>query len=142
MSFWDDGGIPVIGSSFVFKWAIVHEGVMRRSEEEAVEMTKRGMSRLVVRVWAMWHAWENLGVFGCFWETMIELYPKERWFPEDLSELPVMKIVVQPNTRIDLFPDSPRRVSLLLVLHHCVPVSPSEYSVYLLMRCCESNFRV
>ena len=38
------------GSSFVFKWAIVQEGVMRRSEEEAVEVMMRGMSRVVARV--------------------------------------------------------------------------------------------
>lgn len=45
--------MPVTGSSFVFRWAIVQEGVMRRSDEEAVELMMRGMSRLVVRVWAM-----------------------------------------------------------------------------------------
>ena len=39
--------MPVIGSSFVFRWAIVHDGVIRRSDEEAVEVIKSGMSRVV-----------------------------------------------------------------------------------------------
>lgn len=34
-----------MGSSFLLRWAIVQEGVMRRSEEEAVEVISRGMSR-------------------------------------------------------------------------------------------------
>ena len=39
--------MPVTGSSFVFRWAIVHDGVIRRSDEEAVEVIKSGMSRVV-----------------------------------------------------------------------------------------------
>ena len=37
---------------------------MRRSEEEAVEMMMRGMSRPVVRVWAMMAYLRGLCVFG------------------------------------------------------------------------------
>ena len=41
--------MPVIGSSFVFNCAMVHDGVIRRSEEEAVEVIKSGTSRAVVK---------------------------------------------------------------------------------------------
>lgn len=51
--------MPVIGSSLVLSWARVHEGVMRRSlevvagadddvDEEAVEVMRMGMSRVVM----------------------------------------------------------------------------------------------
>ena len=40
--------MPVIGSSLVLSCAIVQDGVMRRSEEEAVDVIKMGMSRAVV----------------------------------------------------------------------------------------------
>jgi hypothetical protein len=43
----DEGGTPVIGSSFVFSWPIVHEGVIRRSDEALSDMTMRGMSAMV-----------------------------------------------------------------------------------------------
>lgn len=39
--------MPVTGSSFVFRRAIVHDRVIRRSDEEAVEVIKSGMSRVV-----------------------------------------------------------------------------------------------
>ena len=38
------------GSSLDFRWATVQEGVMRRSEEEAVEVMMMGTSRQVVRL--------------------------------------------------------------------------------------------
>ena len=41
-----DGGMPVIGSSFVLSWLIVHDGVMRRSEEALSEMTSSGTSAI------------------------------------------------------------------------------------------------
>lgn len=37
--------MPVTGSSFVLRCAMVQDGVMRRSEEEAVEVIKSGISR-------------------------------------------------------------------------------------------------
>ena len=40
--------MPVTGSSLVLRCAIVQDGVMRRSEEEALEVIKMGMSRAVV----------------------------------------------------------------------------------------------
>ena len=40
--------MPVTGSSFVLRCAIVQDGVIRRSEEEALEVIKMGMSRAVV----------------------------------------------------------------------------------------------
>ena len=51
--------MPVIGSSLTLSWARVHEGVMRRSlelvvgadddmDEEAVEVMRMGMSRVVM----------------------------------------------------------------------------------------------
>lgn len=45
--------MPVTGSSFVLRCASVQDGVMRRSEEEAVEVMRMGMSRAVVMDWAM-----------------------------------------------------------------------------------------
>ncbi len=45
--------MPVMGSNLDFRWAMDQEGVMRRSEEEAVEVMMRGMSRVVVRVSGM-----------------------------------------------------------------------------------------
>ena len=36
VSFCDEGAMPVTGSSLVLRCAIVQDGVMRRSEEEAV----------------------------------------------------------------------------------------------------------
>lgn len=40
--------MPVTGSSLVLRWVIVQDGVMRRSEEEAVDVIKSGISRAVV----------------------------------------------------------------------------------------------
>lgn len=40
--------MPVTGSSLLLRCAIVQDGVMRRSEEEAVEVMRMGMSRAVV----------------------------------------------------------------------------------------------
>lgn len=40
--------MPVTGSSLLLSCAIVQDGVMRRSEEEAVEVMRMGMSRAVV----------------------------------------------------------------------------------------------
>ena len=40
--------MPVTGSSFVLRCAMVQDGVMRRSEEEAVDVINIGMSRAVV----------------------------------------------------------------------------------------------
>ena len=39
--------MPVTDSSFVFRWAIVHDGVMRRSDDEAVDVINKGISRVV-----------------------------------------------------------------------------------------------
>ena len=66
MSFCDEGGMPVTGSSFALSCAIVHDGVMRRSEEEAVEVISRGISRAVVSDGGMAHemfvfSWDELG---------------------------------------------------------------------------------
>lgn len=44
MSFCERGGMPVTGSNFAFSCPMVHEGVMRRSEEEFSEVTSNGMS--------------------------------------------------------------------------------------------------
>lgn len=43
----DEGGTPVIGSSFAFSWPMVHDGVMRRSEETFSDTTMRGTSAMV-----------------------------------------------------------------------------------------------
>lgn len=45
--------MPVTGSSFVFRCAIVQDGVMRRSDEEAVDVIKSGISRAVVMAGGM-----------------------------------------------------------------------------------------
>lgn len=45
--------MPVTGSSFVLRCAIVQEGVIRRSDEEAVDVIRRGTSRVVVMFEAM-----------------------------------------------------------------------------------------
>lgn len=47
ISFCDNGGMPVTGSSFAFSWPMVHEGVTRRSEEAFSELTRSGMSPAV-----------------------------------------------------------------------------------------------
>ena len=47
VSLCDEGAMPVTGSSLLFRCAIVQDGVMRRSEEESVEVTRIGMSRAV-----------------------------------------------------------------------------------------------
>jgi hypothetical protein len=47
VSFCDRGGMPVTGSSFAFSWPIVHDGVIRRSEDEFSEVIWRGMSPAV-----------------------------------------------------------------------------------------------
>ena len=39
--------MPVIGSSRVLSWDMVHDGVIRRSEEELGDTTKRGTSGAV-----------------------------------------------------------------------------------------------
>ncbi len=39
--------MPVTGSSFALSWPMVHDGVMRRSEEEFSEVTWRGISPAV-----------------------------------------------------------------------------------------------
>ncbi len=36
------------GSSFCFSWAMVHEGVMRRSEDAEADFIRSGISRLVM----------------------------------------------------------------------------------------------
>jgi hypothetical protein len=36
--------MPVMGSSFAFNWPMVHDGVIRRSEEELSDVIWRGMS--------------------------------------------------------------------------------------------------
>ncbi len=41
--------MPVTVSSFVLRWAIVHEGVIRLSDEEAVETIRRGTSLVVAK---------------------------------------------------------------------------------------------
>lgn len=40
--------MPVTGSSLVLRCATVQDGVMRRSDEEAVDVMRMGMSRAVV----------------------------------------------------------------------------------------------
>ena len=44
MSFCDAGGMPVTDSSLALRREMVHEGVMRLSDEEAVEMIRSGIS--------------------------------------------------------------------------------------------------
>lgn len=39
--------MPVTGSSLVLRCAIVQDGVMRRSEEEALDVMRTGISRAV-----------------------------------------------------------------------------------------------
>jgi hypothetical protein len=46
----DDGGIPVIGSNLDFRVAMVHEGVIRRSEEAFSDVTRTGISAPVARL--------------------------------------------------------------------------------------------
>lgn len=53
MSFCEDGGIPVTGSSLILRCAIVQEGVIRRSDDEAVDVMSSGTSRAVVSVEVM-----------------------------------------------------------------------------------------
>ena len=45
MSFWEVELIPVIGSSLALSCERVHEGVIRLSDEEEAEVTRRGISR-------------------------------------------------------------------------------------------------
>lgn len=40
--------MPVIGSILVFSWAMDHEGVMRRSEEEYSDVTYIGTSDMLI----------------------------------------------------------------------------------------------
>jgi len=44
VSFCDDAGMPVIGSRRVLKCAMLHDGVIRRSDDEFGEVMRRGMS--------------------------------------------------------------------------------------------------
>lgn len=39
--------MPVTGSSFALSWLMVHEGVMRRSDEAFSDIIKRGTSPIV-----------------------------------------------------------------------------------------------
>ena len=62
-SCWLAAGTPVMGSSRVFRWASVHEGEMRRSDDELGEVTSSGTSA------ALWRAmlggldgWTRAGV--------------------------------------------------------------------------------
>lgn len=43
----EEGGMPVMGSILVFSWAMDHEGVMRRSEEEYSDVTYIGTSDML-----------------------------------------------------------------------------------------------
>lgn len=45
----EPSGIPVIGKSFVFRCEMVHDGLMRRSEEEDSELTRTVTSAAVWR---------------------------------------------------------------------------------------------
>ena len=45
--------MPVTGSSLALRCARVHDGVIRRSDEEAVEVMESGMSRAVSKVEGM-----------------------------------------------------------------------------------------
>lgn len=53
----------MIGSSLVLSWLIVHDGVMRRSEEELSETTMSGTSAMVALAIATWV--ESWGVQHC-----------------------------------------------------------------------------
>ena len=44
-----DGGIPVTDSNLSFRWAIVHDGLMRRSEEPTLDVTRTGTSLVGAR---------------------------------------------------------------------------------------------
>ncbi len=46
--------MPVTGSSLVLRWAIDHDGVIRLSDEEAVETMRRGTSWLVTGGGILW----------------------------------------------------------------------------------------
>ena len=46
LSFWAKGGMPVMGSSFVLRVLIDHDGVMRRSDDEFSEITRKGTSAM------------------------------------------------------------------------------------------------
>jgi hypothetical protein len=50
VSFCDNGGIPVTGSSFALSCPIVHEGVILRSEDELSEVIDMEMSPAVWRL--------------------------------------------------------------------------------------------
>lgn len=63
VSLCEDGGIPVTGSSLIFSCAIVHEGVMRLSDEDAGEVTSSGMSLVVSK------AGDILAPLGGGWEA-------------------------------------------------------------------------
>lgn len=58
LSFCDDGGMPVMGSSLVLSWVMVHDGVMRRSEAAFSDITWSGMSAMIVQ-------YRELLVGGC-----------------------------------------------------------------------------
>ena len=46
---WEEGGMPVIGSSLVLSWLMDHDGVMRRSDAVFSEMTCSGMSAIFIQ---------------------------------------------------------------------------------------------
>jgi hypothetical protein len=43
----DEGGTPVTGSNLVLSWLMDHDGVMRRSDEEFSDRTRRGISAMM-----------------------------------------------------------------------------------------------
>ncbi len=54
--------MPVTGSSFALRCAIVHDGVMRRSEEEAVEVIRSGISRAGIMAGGMCRRVKDAGL--------------------------------------------------------------------------------
>lgn len=45
--FWAEGGMPVMGSSFVFRVLMDHDGVILRSDTELSEITWIGISAIL-----------------------------------------------------------------------------------------------
>lgn len=65
---WEEGGMPVIGSSLTLSSDMVHEGVIRRSEDEFSEITCKGtsaMAEISVRYWLVYQRLEDYAVWLC-----------------------------------------------------------------------------
>jgi len=62
-SFWQEGGMPVIGSSLALSCVMVHDGVIRRSEDAFSDTTIKGTSAMI----ALDEKAVCLATIGCGW---------------------------------------------------------------------------